>query len=57
VALAMLGMSASLALWLEPLGDLLTFGGLLIMIWIIYYQLKHISASRGVTYQDSQIYR
>ena len=45
VALAMLGMSASLALWLEPLGDVLTFSGLLLMIWIIYYQLKQLSAS------------
>lgn len=44
VALAMLGMSASLALWLEPLGDLLTFSGLLLMVGIIYYQLKQLSS-------------
>jgi len=45
VALAMLGMSASFALWLEPLGDVLTFSGLLLMVWIIYYQLKQLSTS------------
>jgi len=43
VALAMLGMSASLALWLEPLGKLLTIGGLAIMIWIIVSQLRSIA--------------
>jgi len=42
VALAMLGMSASLALWLEPIGDLLTFSGLFLMVWIILYQLKKL---------------
>lgn len=45
VALAMLGMSASLSLWLEPIGDLLTFTALLLMVWVIYYQLKILSAS------------
>lgn len=45
VALAMLGMSASLALWIEPLGDFLTVAGLVLMFVIIYYQIKHISAS------------
>lgn len=38
VSLAMLGMSASTALWLEPLGDAITFGGfallLLSVIWL-----------------------
>lgn len=45
VALAMLGMSASLALWLEPLGNILTVSGLLMMLWIIYYQLRKVSGS------------
>ena len=45
VALAMLGMSASLALWLEPLGNFLTVSGLLLMMWIIFYQLKSLSGS------------
>lgn len=45
VALAMLGMSASLALWLEPLGNILTVVGLLIMVVIIYYQVKFLSKS------------
>lgn len=45
VALAMLGMSASLSLWLEPLGDVLTISGLILMVWIIYYQLKQLSAT------------
>lgn len=43
VALAMLGMSASLALWLEPLGNIMTISGLVLMIWIIYSQLKSIT--------------
>lgn len=43
VALAMLGMSASLALWLEPLGNIMTISGLLLMVWIIYSQLKSIA--------------
>jgi len=45
VALAMLGMSGSLALWLEPLGNVLTFSGLLLMMWIIYRKLKQLSNS------------
>ena len=50
VALAMLGMSASLALWLEPLGNLLTISGLLVMVWIIYYQLKTlVKANTAIT--------
>jgi len=48
VALAMLGMSASLALWLEPLGNILTLIGLLVMIWIIYSQLKSLSKENVV---------
>ena len=32
VSLAMLGMSASLALWLEPLGDVITGSGFLLLI-------------------------
>jgi len=42
VALAMLGMSASLALWLEPLGHFLSVAGLGLMLWIIVVQLKKI---------------
>lgn len=43
VALAMLGMSASLALWIEPLGNLLTISGLGLMVWIIIYQLRALA--------------
>lgn len=42
VALAMLGMSSSLALWIEPLGSFLSVGGLVLMIWIIVVQLKKL---------------
>lgn len=42
VALAMLGMSASLALWLEPLGNFLSVAGLGLMVWIIVVQLKKL---------------
>lgn len=45
VALAMLGMSASLALWLEPLGNFMTITALSLMVWIIYAQLKKISTA------------
>jgi len=42
VALAMLGMSASLALWLEPLGNVLTITALAVMVLIICFQLRAI---------------
>lgn len=42
VALAMLGMSSSLALWLEPLGSFLSIAGLVLMLWIIVIQLKKL---------------
>jgi len=42
VALAMLGMSSSLALWLEPMGSFLSVGGLVLMMWIIVIQLKKL---------------
>lgn len=45
VALAMLGMSSSLALWLEPLGNFLTLAGLGIMLGTIYYQLRVLTKS------------
>lgn len=48
VALAMLGMSASLALWLEPLGNILTVSALLLMLWVIFYQLKMLSKSPAI---------
>lgn len=48
VALAMLGMSASLALWLEPLGNVLTVVALVIMVLIIYFQLRNILHSYDI---------
>lgn len=42
VALAMLGMSASLALWLEPLGNVLTVSGVALVALIIILQLKQL---------------
>lgn len=50
VALAMLGMSASLALWLEPLGNFLSVGGLGLMLWIIVVQLKKLEQ---IEYKES----
>lgn len=47
VALAMLGMSASLALWLEPLGNFLSVAGFGLMLWIIYFQLKKIEQTKN----------
>lgn len=43
VALAMLGMSVSLALWLEPLGAMLTLLGLLLFISVIWRQLRMLA--------------
>lgn len=45
VALAMLGMNASLALWLEPLGKVMMVAGLGIMIAIIMVQLRKLAAT------------
>jgi len=46
VALAMLGMNASLALWLEPLGQLLMSAGLGLMLVVILYQLKQLALTK-----------
>lgn len=45
VALAMLGMSVSLALWLEPLGNILMMLGLLLMAGIIVLQLRNLATA------------
>lgn len=42
VALAMLGMSASLALWLEPVGNILMFAGLALLGVAIYFQARRV---------------
>jgi hypothetical protein len=44
VALAMLGMNASLALLLEPLGQVMMALGLGIMLMIIVLQLRQLAA-------------
>jgi hypothetical protein len=44
VGLAMLGMSSSLALWLEPFGKIINVLGLILVVWIILLQLKSIAA-------------
>jgi hypothetical protein len=40
-----LGMSSSIALWLEPLGNFLTVAGIGIMLGTIYYQLRLLTKS------------
>jgi hypothetical protein len=47
VALTMLGMSSSLALWLDPLGAVLTAAGFLLFIALIARQLRRLA--EGVT--------
>ncbi len=42
VGLAMLGMSSTLASWLEPFGKIISVSGLALLLWIIYAQLKNI---------------
>jgi len=49
VALAMLGMSASLALALEPLGQALTLAGFGLMAWIICVQLKRLVVTNDLS--------
>lgn len=43
VGLAMLGMSSSLALWLEPFGKVINVLGLILVLTIIFLQLKTIA--------------
>jgi hypothetical protein len=45
VALAMLGMSVSLALWLEPFGNILMPLGLLLVVGIIVQQLRTLAGA------------
>lgn len=45
VALAMLGMNASLALFIEPIGKLLTFSGFAIFVIVIMKQLHSLAIS------------
>jgi hypothetical protein len=45
VGLAMLGMSSTLALWLEPFGKIINMLGLVLVLWIIFLQLKSIAAN------------
>jgi len=45
VALTMLGMSASLALWLDPLGAVLTASGLLLFAAVIVQQLRRLASA------------
>lgn len=47
VALAMLGMNASLALFLEPLGKIMMVLGLGIMFIIIVFQLRQMAAEKS----------
>ena len=37
VSLAMMGMSASLALWLEPVGDLITIAGFSLLFFSVWF--------------------
>ena len=46
VALTMLGMSASLALWLSPLGAVLKGLGLLMLVGVVAAQVRRLSAAR-----------
>lgn len=49
VGLAMLGMSVSLALWLEPFGKMLMLLGLVLVVGIIIKQLRHLAANADAT--------
>ena len=43
VGLTMLGVSSSLALWIEPFGKIINLAGLASLLWIISLQLRSIS--------------
>lgn len=45
VGLAMLGLSSSLALTLEPFGKIINSLGIALVLWIIFLQLKSINAN------------
>jgi len=47
VSLAMLGMSASLALWLEPLGDFITISGFLLLAGCVLYLARRRQAAEA----------
>jgi len=47
VALTMLGMSASLALWLDPFGAALTAVGLLLLAGVVAGQLRQLAAAKA----------
>lgn len=47
VALSMLGMSVSLAAWLDPFGPLLTLSGLLMLGLIIARQARHLAGANA----------
>ncbi|HLD13664.1 MAG TPA: hypothetical protein VJB18_03010 [Burkholderiales bacterium] len=49
VSLAMLGMSVSLALWIEPAGMILTSLGLLLIVGMIAQQLRGLAGAAGQT--------
>jgi hypothetical protein len=49
VALTMLGMSTSLALWLDPLGGTLTASGFLLLAGAIAHQLRRLGRLEGAT--------
>ncbi len=56
VSLAMLGMSASLALWLEPLGDFITISGFFLLIGCVIY-LAHRRRSAEASPGDGRTIR
>ena len=43
VGLAMLGLSSTVALWLEPFGTVLSVLGVALVLWIIHKQLKNLA--------------
>ena len=57
VALAMLGMSVSLALWLEPLGHILMPLGLLLVLGIIVQQLRTLAGETSQKLHDAETQR
>ena len=52
VSLAMMGMSASLALWLEPVGDFITIAGFLLLFLSVWFLARRRGAGLG-SKQDS----
>ena len=55
VSLAMLGMSASTALWLEPLGDVITYSGFALLLLAVFWLARRRFAQQADALPNNRI--